>query len=293
MAPLAERRSETEQLPRKTWRLASEPICQYLRSAKHTQQDKGLAAALATQGFWTRSRLVRAGLAIDVLCPLCSLRPDTVHHRLYGCEHPDAAAIRTRVLKPWQLEEARQAGETSALWTKGWMEHPTQEWPEALECDERVLQAVNEAGEWEDVDPGDTATFDLQGLVYEDGSADVHVISELRRAGWGLVQVGPTGAALKRAYGPVPRDLPQTAYIAEWCGYSEVSQLAQGPTQPHQDCLNAVKAFLKPVQSQLRCSNKAADFLPRGPETSVRRGGAERCSLEPGLGNRAAQDSLA
>ena len=124
-----------------------------------------------------------------------------------------------------------------------------------------MLQTVNEAGEWEDLDPEDCVGFDLQGLVYEDGSADVHVISELRRAGWGLVQVGPTGAALKRAYGPVPRDLPQTAYIAEWCDYSEVDQLAQGPTQPHQDCLNVVKALLKPVRSQLRWSNKAADFL--------------------------------
>ena len=191
MAPPAERRPEPGHLPRKTWRLAAEPICQYLRSSRHTQKDKGLVAALATQGFWTRARLVRAGLAIDVLCPLCMLLPDTIHHRLYGCEHPDAVAIRTRVLKPWQLEEARLAAAGSALWTKGWMEHPTQEWPEALESDERVLQTVNEAGEWEDLDPEDCVGFDLQGLVYEDGSADVHVISELRRAGWGLVQVGP------------------------------------------------------------------------------------------------------
>ena len=147
MPPPAERRPATEPLPRKTWRLATEPLCQYLRSSRHTPKDKGLVAALATQGLRTRARLVRSGLAIDVLCPLCSLAPDTIHHRLYVCGHPDTVEIRTRILKPWQLEEARQAAASSALWTKGWMEHPAEEWPDAMESDDRVLQAVNGEGD--------------------------------------------------------------------------------------------------------------------------------------------------
>ena len=66
------------------------------------------------------------------------------------------------------------------------MEHSTQEWAGALECDGRVLQVGDEAGDWKDLNPGDVEASDRQGLVYDDGSADVHVPSELRRGGWGL-----------------------------------------------------------------------------------------------------------
>ena len=44
----------------------------------------------------------------------------------------------------------------------------------------------------------------LRGLIFTDGSAIDPTVSGMRRAGWGLVMVSPTGQLLAAAFGAVP-----------------------------------------------------------------------------------------
>ena len=54
-----------------------------------------MARAFVRNAIWTREQLLRVGgLLIDDLCLLCGKEPDTVLHRLWVCNQPDAVAIR-------------------------------------------------------------------------------------------------------------------------------------------------------------------------------------------------------
>ena len=55
-----------------------------LAGSKYNSQEKGVILA-ASDGLWTQDRLREAGYLVNVLCPLCSAEPDSLHHRLWIC----------------------------------------------------------------------------------------------------------------------------------------------------------------------------------------------------------------
>ena len=261
MPPLVERRSEGTVIPDpKTWRLAAEPLRRILRSTKVNAFDKGVVGSAACNAIWTRDRLVRSGLALNVLCPLCALMPDTIHHRLYWCTSEDAERMRTEHFTPELLARARAEGPSSMLFGRGWMEHPTEEWPQAAQgLDDPRRERVAADGTWDEVS-GDDGNWQLQGLVYQDGSCAPHVLSELARASWGVVQVTEEGLPEYRVFGPAPGALRQTAHTGEWCAYNALCTLATGSCVGHQDCDGVVKELVKPLHLRLRQSSKGAGF---------------------------------
>ena len=70
----------------------------------------------------------------------------------------------------------------------------------------------------------------------------MHDVPELRRAGWGIVQVDDVGHVVARVYGPVWAPLPQTSQAAEFCAYAVATELINGPSILYDDCSNVVAA---------------------------------------------------
>ena len=110
----------------------------------------------------------------------------------------------------------------------------------------RDVSAEGHAGELVSV-----AEAGMQGLLYQDGSSVPHVLAELARASWAVVQVDDAGRPVAQVNGVVPSYLPQTAPVAEWCSYSAVTDFAVGDTFAHQDRKAVVDELSKPLKLQL------------------------------------------
>ena len=98
---------------------------------------------------------------------------------------------------------------------------------------------------------GGTTVDGVQGDVYLDGSCTRHIVPELQRAGWAVVQLGDSGDMVARVFGPVWRPLPQTPQAAEFCAYAAATELLLGPSTLYDDCSNVVAAAKKPVAEAL------------------------------------------
>ena len=254
LAPECERAQWTKQA-----RLAAEPIRRFLRSTKHTPNAKATVATAACNGFWPRARLARCR-KISELCDKCGTAPDTIHHRLWKCPAVDEErkASSTQALRI----AAEVAGEHSLLFNRGWMWHPSDAWPEPADAlQARFEQFTTADREDVAVELADAREWSLQGLVHQDGSCSPHILSELARASWAAVQVDERGHPTARVSGVVPRELPQTAPVSEWCAYAAVCELASAPTTGHQDCLAVTKELQKPLVQQLRHSNMHAGMV--------------------------------
>ena len=49
-----------------------------------TAFQRGVVAAASCNATWTRTMLIKTGVLVSPLCPLCAAAQDTVHHWLWG-----------------------------------------------------------------------------------------------------------------------------------------------------------------------------------------------------------------
>ena len=78
------------------------------------------------------------------------------------------------------------------------------------------------------------------GEVFLDGSASTHIIPELRRAAWAVVQWA-AGKARTIRDGVVPRSLPQTSQAAEHVAAAVLARIAATGVRAYGDCYNVVQ----------------------------------------------------
>ena len=188
-------RDDGSSVPVKTWRLASEPLARALRSIKFSALDKGILATVGSDGIWTRARLVSTGLVMSPLCELCGQERDTVWHRILQCQERQAVALRARLCPSRVVSVAITKGAAHPLYIKGWMEHPTHEWPSPSISDDNAQWPV-----WKErtaLGWGPAVHCELSGDVYQDGSCTPHVFRELSRASWGIVELPSEGQVTK------------------------------------------------------------------------------------------------
>ena len=106
------------------------------------------------------------------------------------------------------IQAAVKAGPHSALYNSGILCHPSEDFPDACSSTAVTLMRHGKV-----VDAKD---FRLEGNVYLDGTCDQHLIQDLKRAAWAVVQVSDDGVVEASAFGPVPSSLPQTSQAGEY-----------------------------------------------------------------------------
>ena len=77
--------------------------------------DNGVCNAV-----WTMADANAAGYNVpNDLCGLCGQHPDTLHNRLWVCQHPKVMEARERIVDHKFIRKATAAGEESLLYNRG------------------------------------------------------------------------------------------------------------------------------------------------------------------------------
>ncbi len=226
-------------------RAAAEHVASQLRGdRKLTCKDRACYMSVACGAVMTFARAAAAGYLVENLCPLCGARGDTIVHRVWRCQHPDAVAAREAAVPKWLLQEFHRAvePERNAFWSTAFIPHPADIWPAPISTAEMQYEWVGE-----ELPGGDDRAQDgrplLHGSLYVDGSCTTGVFAELRRASMSIVQWEATRPAGWRMEMPVPRPLPQTPQAAEYGALALVKRFAH-PTRAAaiaSDCANVVR----------------------------------------------------
>ena len=184
---------------------------------------------------------------VSELCPLCGNQPDTVHHRLWTCNHPEVRALRDKLVGLTIRNTAKTAPPWSLIFTRGLMPHP-----------EDFMRRPSEVMDVKAVDPkGCTISVDnaftITGDVFWDGSCDRHALKCLNRAAWAVVALDPLqNIPAVTITGLVPNSLYQTPQAAEFVGYAVGAELASGAVKLHGDCASVTDAAALPLLSTKR-----------------------------------------
>lgn len=208
------------------------------RSSKLTGEQKNLVAVASTNALWTKKRAERCGYVVeDLSCGLCGLEVDTLHHRLWKCSHTSAVVQRRAHATQKVIDAAIKAGPRSALYNRGIMQHPCEDYPEAQK--DTMVTLVRHGKRVE------AHEFTLEGNVHLDGTCDQRQILDLKRAAWAVVQVNDNGEVESAAFGPVPACLPQTSQAGEYAALAAAEHLKTGKCNLFGDCQNVVKDWHK------------------------------------------------
>ncbi len=228
-------------------------VAQLASDRRLTPADRAAYRSVACGALMTFSRAARCGYLVPDRCPLCGQDGDTVHHRIWRCQHPDAVAARSAAAPEWLRKEAERSDPCDSFWTHGFVPHPGDVWPKPAANPDAHVQYGDE-GNGEPADGDGTATAPiLRGNLAGDGSCSTHVFPELRRAGTAIVQRREDGARGWSVQCPVPSPLPQTPQAAEFAVLALAAQFrhATAKTCIASDCANVVAAFNGPAASAI------------------------------------------
>ncbi len=194
----------------------------------------------------TYSRAAELGYAVDDVCPLCGAIGDTLRHRIWYCDHPDAVRARNQVAPEWIQREQSRRPASDVLWLTGWIPHPADVWPAPADTPEAHV-LYGESAEGDEPPPAEEPRG-FHGRLYGDGSCTTHVFPELRRAGSSVVQREHGSSVVRRVRCPVASPLPQTPQAAEYMVVALTQQLARKGKQIDLavDCLNVVRDLNAP-----------------------------------------------
>ncbi len=195
-------------------RLCIDQVRQQLATDKSLTRE-GRAAALSTicGAVMTYSRASAGGYLVQDICPMCGCRGDTLHHRIWRCQHPEVIAARNRVAPRWLQAEVARRPATQSRWVTGFFPHPGDTWPRPVTEADPIVE-YSGCG---DPPRGDMGLPVLKGQIYSDGSCSQHVIKELRRAATAIVQHNPEqGGAWWKIRMAVPAPMPQSSQAAEY-----------------------------------------------------------------------------
>ena len=101
-------------------RVFSVLVLRALRAKDLQPQHRGVIKAFWANAVWTRDRLIKSGLAVEV----------TLHHRLWWCEC--VSNSRQEVVDSQFVADARAAGPEDSFFNRGLLAFP-QCWPKPLE----------------------------------------------------------------------------------------------------------------------------------------------------------------
>ncbi len=226
-------------------RAAAEHIASQLRGdRKLTCKDRACYMSVACGAIMTFARAAAAGYLVENKCPLCGARGDTIIHRVWRCQHPDAVAAREAAVPQWIIQEFQRAAdpEHSTFWQTGIIPHPADIWPAPCSTAEMTYEWIGDDA------PGDGDRHPdgrpmLHGSLYVDGSCTTGVFAELRRAAVSIVQWEARRPAGWRMQMPIPRPIPQTPQAAEYGALTLVARYVH-PTRAASvasDCANVVR----------------------------------------------------
>eukprot|EP00973_Karenia_brevis_P063529 8828756-Karenia_brevis.AAC.1 len=185
-------------------------------SAMVAEHKAGLRVACAN-GLWTNARLAQAGYEVDGMCSLCHEAEDTLFHRWWQCQAPEACAARNSLATDMLKDAATAAGPSSALFTRGIATHPA--WKVPRPCSEGGIQFERNG-----ITIHDPNQWCMQGNIFYDGSCEQRGSCDLSRAAWAAVEVNDDGVPTATMIGPVWAALPQTAQSAEYCARTAAVQ---------------------------------------------------------------------
>ena len=60
-----------------------------------------------------------SGYAVSPMCPLCGVAQDTVHHRLWHCQHPEVVEARRQAASPAIIKRAMATKHWDLTFTRG------------------------------------------------------------------------------------------------------------------------------------------------------------------------------
>ncbi len=178
------------------------PVLRALQGGKLVPAAKAALRRAFTGGFWTRSRLEEQGLCTDKDCELCGHGPDDKFHRIWECFVIEP--LRQRYTTSDMRDEAAAAGRDHPRWTRG----------VAINPKSAVPPPRRDFGEEWFFGQGVPRERHFCGTVYTDGSAFNPQCGDVRRAGWSVVQVDPSGRVLKAAFGHVPASISTDQTVA-------------------------------------------------------------------------------
>ncbi len=207
-----------------------------------TSEGRAVYLSALCGAVMTYHRAANSGYLVDDLCPKCGCRGDTLHHRIWGCMHPDVVEARNRVAPQWIRDEVARRAATQAFWTSGLLPHPGDTWPRP--ATEATPQADFEG-------PGRRPVDEQLGIpclgdkIYVDGSCTQHVIAELRRAATAIVARDEATGATWSVRMAVPTPMPQSSQAAEHVALPMLQAYlpaAKGEWDVASDCATVVKA---------------------------------------------------
>ena len=168
-------------------------------------------------GVWPQARLHAVGLIATPICKACGEQDGTAQHRYWGCAALDALRpLTTRDWRPAPDEEL--TGVEALLLTRALVPHPAPYADGPAKAHDFQFE-VNWGPRWPD------------GDAHGDGSFYPSACSELGRAGWGVVQLGPgpSHAVRLRMWGPLPGPVQTTLAAEAMALWAFVRHLAPRP----------------------------------------------------------------
>ncbi len=220
-----------------------------------TPLQLGALRAAVCRGVYTRSRAVADGYDVENVCSKCGAEGDTPHHRVFCC--PCTKDEVLRAIPSWLYEEGRKADPCDLFWTTAVFPHPADDWPRPpAECT-LVWEdgdGVSDEEHEDEADPPVTTSTAVAcssdvalgrkfgGNIYSDGSATLHDIRGLGRAGCGSARVDRSGNVIRAFTVAVPRHLPQSSQAAEHLGVACSRRAINMRATIKSDCLNVVRS---------------------------------------------------
>jgi hypothetical protein len=215
---------------------------QLAHDRKLTSEGRAAYLSVLCGAVMTHHRAANSGYLVDDICPKCGCRGDTIHHRVWGCLHPDVVEARNRVAPQWIRDEVARRAATQAFWTSGLIPHPGDTWPRP--ASEATPQADYDGPGWRPVDE-DLGVPCLGKKIYVDGSCTQHVIAELRRAATAVVTRDEATGATWRVRMAVPTPMPQSSQSAEHVALPILQAYlpaSRGEWDVASDCATVVRA---------------------------------------------------
>ncbi len=231
------------------------------------QSDKKLSAAgraavrsVICNAVMTYSRAAATGYLVEDVCPLCGCAGDTLHHRIWGCMHPEVVAARQAAAPQWLRDEVARRPRSQSRWVTGAIPHPGDLWPRPASG--TAPEAVYEGHGEPPLCPGGVPR--LSGKVYVDGSCSTHCIHELRRAATSLVTIGADEQTRWRISLPVPAPVPQTSQAAEFVAVPLLHAYlgaAEEKLDVGSDCSNVVRSCVGPAVKALAAGMRYSGII--------------------------------
>ncbi len=231
---------------------------------------RGAYRASACGAIMTMHRAAQGGYDVSELCQRCKKCPDTVFHRIYGCETTEDELAKA--VPQWFIQEARRADASDPFWVTGIFPHPADLAP----LPETTVKIVWDNGPDDAGAEFGGAAQRFGGHVYFDGSSRQNAIRDLTRAGGAVIMADEQGRPIRRAMAAVPAHLPQTPQSAENLAFVLSVRALDMQSTVKGDCKAVVDAANAPCAAMVAARRKYGGLIMDSLRDPARRRHAGR-----------------